>query len=59
MNYEDAIKYYGSDKPDIRFEMKFVELNDELKGKGFKVFDEAELIIGINATGCGEYTRNN
>jgi len=57
MNYEDAMKFYGSDKPDIRFEMKFVELNDELKGKGFKVFDEAELIAGFNATGCGEYTR--
>ena len=57
MNYEDAMKYYGCDKPDIRFEMKFIELNDTLKGKGFKVFDEAELIVGINASGCGEYTR--
>ena len=57
MNYEDAMKYYGCDKPDIRFEMKFVELNEVLKGKGFKVFDDAELIAGINAPGCGEYTR--
>jgi aspartyl-tRNA synthetase len=57
MTYEDAIKYYGSDKPDIRFEMKFVELNDLAKGKGFNVFDSAELIVGICAYGCASYTR--
>jgi aspartyl-tRNA synthetase len=57
MTYDDAMKYYGNDKPDIRFEMKIAELNDLVKGKGFKVFDDAELIIGICATGCGEYTR--
>ncbi len=56
MAYEDAVKYYGSDKPDIRFEMKFVEL-DMLKGKGFMVFDDAELVVGICAEGCGEYSR--
>ncbi len=57
ISYADAMKYYGSDKPDIRFEMKFVELNELVKGKDFKVFDEAELIIGINAQGCASYTR--
>jgi aspartyl-tRNA synthetase len=57
ISYADAMKYYGSDKPDIRFEMKFVELNDIVKGKNFKVFDDAELVVGICAKGCGEYTR--
>ncbi|MFH0867404.1 MAG: aspartate--tRNA ligase [Bacteroidota bacterium] len=57
ISYADAMKYYGSDKPDIRFEMKFVELNDIVKGKNFKVFDEAEHIIGICVNGCGEYSR--
>ena len=57
MTYTDAMKYYGCDKPDTRFEMKFVELNDVLKNKGFKVFDDAELVVGINAKGCSEYTR--
>jgi aspartyl-tRNA synthetase len=57
ISYADAMKYYGSDKPDIRFEMKFVELNDIVKGKNFKVFDDAELVVGICASGCGEYTR--
>ena len=57
ISYADAMKYYGSDKPDIRFEMKFVELNVIVKGKNFKVFDDAELVAGICATGCGEYTR--
>src|SRR5689334_11409699 len=51
------MKYYGSDKPDIRFEMKFVELNDVAKGKGFQVFDDAELVVGICAAGCSGYTR--
>lgn len=41
MSYADAMKYYGSDKPDTRFEMKFVELNDLAQGKGFQVFDGA------------------
>ena len=47
LSYDDALKYYGSDKPDIRFDMKFVELNDLAKGNGFSIFDEAEIIIGI------------
>ena len=57
MSYDDAMKFYGSDKPDTRFEMKFVELNDVAQGKGFQVFDSAELVVGICAKGCAEYTR--
>lgn len=57
MTYADAMKYYGSDKPDTRFDMQFVEITDLAKGKGFKVFDEAEIVVGINAKGCAEYTR--
>lgn len=57
MSYADAMKYYGNDKPDTRFEMKFVELNDVAKGKGFNVFDSAELVVGICAKGCAGYTR--
>lgn len=57
MSYADAMKYYGNDKPDTRFEMKFVELNDVVKDKSFKVFDDAELVIGICAKGAAEYTR--
>ncbi len=57
MTYGDAMKYYGNDKPDIRFEMKFVELNDVVKGKDFKVFNDAELVVGICAKGAAEYTR--
>lgn len=57
MSYDDAIRYYGSDKPDIRFEMKFVELTGIVKGKGFPVFDAAELVVGICAKGAAGYTR--
>ncbi len=57
MTYADAMKYYGCDKPDTRFEMRFCELNEIAKGKGFKVFDEAELVVGICAKGCAEYSR--
>ena len=57
MSYDEAMKNYGSDKPDLRFGMTFTELNDLVKGKNFKVFDDAELIVGINARGCGEYSR--
>jgi len=57
MTYEQAMKGYGSDKPDIRFGMKFVEITGLVKGKGFRVFEEAELIVGINAEGCSEYSR--
>ncbi len=57
MNYADAMRLYGSDKPDIRFGMQFVELNDVVKGKGFSIFDNADLVVGINAKGCADYTR--
>jgi aspartyl-tRNA synthetase len=67
MSYDDAMKYYGSDKPDTRFDMKFVNLTpypspaergvDLVRGKGFQVFDSAELVVGICAKGCAEYTR--
>lgn len=57
MTYADAMKYYGCDKPDTRFEMKFVELNDLAQNKGFVVFDSVELVVGINAKGAAEYTR--
>lgn len=57
ITYDNAIKLYGSDKPDIRFEMKFVELNGVCQGKGFGVFDNAQLVVGINAKGCANYTR--
>ena len=51
MTYDDAMKLYGSDKPDIRFGMQFVELNDVAKNKGFSVFDAAESVVGICAEG--------
>ena len=57
MEYADAMRLYGSDKPDLRFGMEFVEMNDLVKGKNFGVFDNAELIVAINAKGCAEYTR--
>lgn len=57
LSYDEAMKYYGSDKPDLRFDMKFVELNELLQHKDFKVFNDAELILGICAEGCGSYTR--
>ncbi|GAA4325358.1 aspartate--tRNA ligase [Mucilaginibacter gynuensis] len=57
MQYADAMRLYGSDKPDVRFGMPFVELNDVVKGKNFSIFDNAELVVGINAKGCAEYTR--
>lgn len=61
MTYADAMKQYGNDKPDTRFEMRFVYLKGEgadlVGGKNFKVFDEAESVIGICAKGCAEYTR--
>ena len=57
MTWHDAMKYYGSDKPDLRFDMKFVELMDVLKGYGFGVFDNAEYIGGICAQGAATYTR--
>ncbi len=69
ITYAEAMKYYGSDKPDTRFEMKFVYLkNNDAEdispllwsgagGEAFKVFDDAEAVIGICAKGCAEYTR--
>ncbi len=70
MMYADAMRYYGSDKPDTRFDMKFVELKspitlnlpkgeevDLVSAAGFKVFDDAEIVVGINAKGCATYTR--
>mgnify|MGYP000923955378 FL=1 len=57
MTWADAMKYYGSDKPDTRFDMRFVELMDILQGHGFKVFDEAAYVGGICAKGAAIYTR--
>ncbi|MGD9558150.1 MAG: aspartate--tRNA ligase [Mangrovibacterium sp.] len=57
MSWKEAMETYGSDKPDLRFEMKFAEITDIVKGKGFKVFDESDYIGGICAKGCAEYSR--
>ncbi len=57
MPYSEAMKYYGSDKPDIRFDMKFVEMNELVSGCGFKVFEDAEYVGGICAGGCASYSR--
>lgn len=57
MSYAEAMRRYGSDKPDIRFGMEFVELNDLVQGKGFPVFDQAELVVGINVPGAASFTR--
>jgi len=57
MQYDEAMRLYGSDKPDIRFGMEFVEMTEMVKGKGFPVFDNAEAVIGICAKGAASYTR--
>jgi aspartyl-tRNA synthetase len=57
MSYKEAIEFYGSDKPDLRFGMRFAEVTGIVKGKGFGLFDSAEYIGGICAAGCSEYTR--
>lgn len=57
MTFAEAMKKYGNDKPDIRFGMEFVELNELVKGKEFKIFDEAELVVGINVEEKADYTR--
>ena len=58
MEYDEAIRLYGSDKPDLRFGMQFVELDELVKGKGFSVFDSAELVVGICAEGQAEAYSN-
>ncbi len=57
MTYDEAMKTYGNDKPDIRFDMKFGELNDLAQNKGFGVFDSQELVVGIAVPGCANYSR--
>lgn len=57
MTYAEAIKKYGNDKPDIRFGMEFTEINELAKNKGFNVFDQQELVVGIAVPGAAEYTR--
>lgn len=57
ISYDEAMMKYGSDKPDLRFGMEFCELNDVAQGKDFVVFDSAELVVGINAVGCADYSR--
>lgn len=57
ITFDEAMKTYGNDKPDIRFGMKFVEVNELVKEKEFKIFDEAELVVGINVENCADYTR--
>jgi aspartyl-tRNA synthetase len=57
MPYVEAMEYYGSDKPDLRFTMRFSDLTEIVKGHGFAVFDTSEYIGGISVKGCSEYTR--
>ena len=57
MEYDDAIKNYGTDKPDIRFEMKINDVSSIAKGTGFNVFDSSEIILALVAKGCSEYSR--
>jgi aspartyl-tRNA synthetase len=57
ITYDEAMRLYGSDKPDTRFEMTFTEITELTKGKNFPVFESAELVVGINAKGCSEFTR--
>ncbi len=57
LTYADAMKYYGCDKPDTRFGMKFVDLTSDVRNSGFKLFDEAEYVGAINAEDCASYTR--
>lgn len=57
MQYDDAMRLYGSDKPDIRFDMQFVDMTSMTQGKGFPVFDTAEAVLGICAKGAANYTR--
>lgn len=57
MDYATAMEKYGSDKPDVRFDMEFVNLNKVTQNKGFAIFDSVELVLGINAKDCASYTR--
>lgn len=57
MKYSDAMEFYGTDKPDIRFEMRIKEISDLAKNKGFVVFDNAEFVGAIKADGCADYSR--
>ena len=57
ITYETAMKKYGNDKPDIRFDMTFVEMNDIAKGFNFGLFDNSELVVGIKVKGCAHYSR--
>tara|TARA_B100001057_G_scaffold13732_2_gene13021 strand:- start:35904 stop:37637 length:1734 start_codon:yes stop_codon:yes gene_type:complete len=57
MQYDDVIKHYGTDKPDLRFGMRFNDITSIVQGKGFKVFDDSEIILSINIEGCSNYTR--
>ena len=57
MSYQEAMERFGSDKPDIRFEMEFVDFTAMAQGKGFPVFDDANSVLAINVAGCADYTR--
>jgi aspartyl-tRNA synthetase len=57
MPYDEAMRLYGNDKPDLRFDMQFQDLTDTVQGQGFKVFDDSEIVLGIVAKSCAEYTR--
>ena len=57
ITYDDAMMLYGTDKPDIRFDMTFIDLTKEVKGHGFEVFDKSEIVIAIRVKGCSSYTR--
>jgi aspartyl-tRNA synthetase len=57
MTYDDAMRRFGNDKPDVRFGMEFQDLSSSMKGKGFPIFDSAEAVLGIVVPGCANYTR--